>query len=106
MVQQNGIAIGRRARDGVGRDAAACAGAVLDDHRLLENFLHPLGEDAGHDVARPARREAEHQRDRFGWELGRARRRQRTNQRREASSHHHPSLHCILPVDFFVAACT
>ena len=75
--QQDGVAVGRGARDGVGRDAAAGAGAVLDHHRLLEDFLHLLGEDARHHVARAAGRKAEDQRDRLGRELGRAGRRHR-----------------------------
>jgi hypothetical protein len=38
-------------------DRAAGAAHVLDDDRLIQHAAHAVGDDAGHDIARPARRE-------------------------------------------------
>jgi hypothetical protein len=48
------VAIRRRARDPADADAAARASDVLDDDGLAERGFHPLCQDAGQHVARPA----------------------------------------------------
>ena len=63
-VEQERVAVGRRARDRGGADVARCARAVLDQHRLSQGALQMLGDDARQDVGRSARRERHDQRDR------------------------------------------
>jgi hypothetical protein len=53
-VRQQGIAVGRRTRDGFGGEVAGGAGPVLDDERLAQAFLELLAVDAGDDVERAA----------------------------------------------------
>ena len=57
--QHQHAAIGGSVLQRLGHDAAAGAGPVLDDDRLLQLFLHAVGEQAGGDVGRAARREAD-----------------------------------------------
>ena len=57
------VAVGRRLGRGVGADRAAGARPVLDDHGLAEPLAQPLRHDAGDDVGRAARREADDELD-------------------------------------------
>src|SRR5262249_40908791 len=93
--EQHRVAIGRRARDRGAGDAASGAGAVLDHHWLFEDLLHLLGEDARHHVARPAGREADHQRDRVARIVGCACERRRPD-KRGARQKNHGCLHRLL----------
>ena len=52
------VTVGRRARDLRRRRRARRAGPRLDDHRLAERARQAVGNEAGNDVGRPARREA------------------------------------------------
>ena len=52
------IAVGRGARDLRRRRRAGRAGPRLDDHRLAECPRQSVGNEAGDDVGRPARRKA------------------------------------------------
>ena len=63
-VEQDGVAVGRRARDRAGADVARAAGAVLDDDRLAHRLVQMQRDDARQDVGRPARRPRHQQRDR------------------------------------------
>ena len=56
---QQGVAVGRRARDRLGRDSGAGAGPVLDHKRLAELLRHELTDEAAHNVGGPARRKAD-----------------------------------------------
>ena len=60
---QQGVAVRRHAGDRGGRDVAAGAAAVLDDHRLAERFAERRVDDAGGDVGAAAGREAHHHGD-------------------------------------------
>src|SRR5262249_7991451 len=64
------VAVGRRARDGLGRDVAGAARAILDHERLVEDLFQLLADDAGEHVARPAGRESDDERDRAGGVVG------------------------------------
>ena len=60
------VAVGLRARDLAGRDAAAGAAAILDHDLLAERRAHPVGDDARHGVVAAARRVGNDQGDRAG----------------------------------------
>ena len=64
-VLQDGVAVGRRFRDRVGRDVAAGAWTVLDDHRLAEGFAELGAEHAGKHVDRAAGDEGDDDADRL-----------------------------------------
>ena len=64
--QHDGMTVGRGAGDDAARDGAPRPRPVLDDDGLLEVFLHLLGEDAGHHVARAAGGKAQDHGDRLG----------------------------------------
>src|SRR5262249_44140172 len=53
----DGVAVGRRASDPAGPDAARCAGYVLYHNRLSERRPHALGDEARVGVHRPAGRD-------------------------------------------------
>ena len=59
VAHQQRVAVGRGMRGLLGGDVAARAGPVLDDERLVQDFLEPLAEDARQHVARPAGREGD-----------------------------------------------
>ena len=59
VAHQQRVAVGRRARDLLGGDVAAGAGPVLDDERLVQDFVEPLADDARQHVARAAGREGD-----------------------------------------------
>jgi hypothetical protein len=61
--QQDGVAVGRRSQHFAGRQIAAGAGLVVDHDRQAAAFGQLLRQDAGHDVAAAARREADQQPD-------------------------------------------
>ena len=61
---QQRVAVGCRARDGFGADAAAGAAAVLHHHWLAERVRYPLADDAADDVGIAAGRERHDQADR------------------------------------------
>ena len=91
---QQRVAVAGRLGDEVRADAAARAGAVVDDDRLAPRLLQLLRDAAAHDVERPAGRERHHEADRLG-RIGlrggrrradRARRRQRQQQALHESS--------------------
>ena len=63
-VEQDGVAVGRRARDRAGADVAGGAGAVLDHDRLAHRLMQMLADDARQDVGRAAGRPRHDQRDR------------------------------------------
>ena len=46
----DGVAVGRRANQGLGADTAAGADAVLDHHGLAQQLAHFLADQAGGDV--------------------------------------------------------
>ena len=48
--EQQRVAVGRRLRDVGGADQAARAAAILDDHRLAEQFAEPRRDHAGDHV--------------------------------------------------------
>ncbi len=60
----DGVAVGRGARDAGGADRAAGAGDIFDHQRLAERDAHPLAEIADDGVGRPAGRERHDHRDR------------------------------------------
>ena len=64
---KDGVAVGRRARDVLVRDVATRAGLVLDDHRLAEVLGELVGREARQEIARAARRIADHELQRLGW---------------------------------------
>ena len=63
LMQQDGVAVGRGARDAGRADHAAGAADVLDDDLLAEIVRHGVGEDARDRVGRPARWERHDQRN-------------------------------------------
>jgi hypothetical protein len=63
--EHQGVAVGRRLHDVEPADAAAGAGLVVDDDRLAELLGELLADDAGDDVARPARGEGDDDADRL-----------------------------------------
>jgi hypothetical protein len=64
VVDQHGMAVGRRLGRHVGTDGAASTAAVVDHHRLLQPFGEFLGDDAADDVVAAARRERHDEADR------------------------------------------
>ena len=61
----DGVAVGRRLRDGFQRDEAAGAGLVVDDDGVAVLALDGVGRDAGGDVGGAARRIADQDLDRL-----------------------------------------
>ena len=73
-VEQDRVAVRRRARDRAGADVARAAGAVLDDDRLAHRLMQMQRHDARQNVGRAARRPWHQQRDlaaRIGLRKGR-----------------------------------
>jgi hypothetical protein len=64
-VLQDGVAVGRRLGDRVGRDIAAGARAVLHDHRLTEHLGHFRADHARHRVDGAAGHEGDDDADRL-----------------------------------------
>jgi hypothetical protein len=62
--QEQGVAVGRRARSGFHRHVAVGAGAVVDHDRLAERLAQLRREDARERVGRPAGRVGDQQPDR------------------------------------------
>jgi hypothetical protein len=85
------VAVGRRVGHGLGRDVAAGARPVVDDDRLPQDLLKLAAEDAGEHVARPARREGDHQHDRPGRVVRGARRRHVAQQHKQPGQQRQPS---------------
>jgi hypothetical protein len=78
----------------VQRDHAGRAGLVLDDHRLAERNAQFLGDDARRNVARAARRKADHNADRtIGKILRGCRRRKQRKQNCQQAPHRFPRFH-------------
>jgi hypothetical protein len=61
---EDGVAVGRRARDRARRNRAVCSGLVIDHHRLLEGLTQFLADDAGGGVDAAAGGERHDERDR------------------------------------------
>ena len=61
-----GLAVGRRAHERVDRDAAVCAGAVLDHHVLTQPLLQPPADDTRDRIRQPARRMGDDELDGLG----------------------------------------
>jgi hypothetical protein len=64
LVQQHRIAVGRGAGGAAGRDHAAGAADVFDDHLLPERLRHAVLDDARDRIGRAAGRVGDHERDR------------------------------------------
>ena len=65
VVQEQGVAVGRRARDPAGPDGAAGAADVLHHHLLAQRLRHPLGHQAGDRIGGPTGGERHHDGDGF-----------------------------------------
>jgi hypothetical protein len=64
LSHDEGVAVGRRAKQAGDADGAAGAAHILDDHGLAERLVHALAHDARHDIGHTARRERHDHRDR------------------------------------------
>ena len=64
VIDQDGRAVGRRARDALVRDRAAGAGDILDDDALPQRASHMRGDQARHDIGAAAGRVRIDDRDR------------------------------------------
>ena len=62
----DGVAVGRRPRQRLERDEAACADAVFDHHRHTELLAHIVAEHSRIGVGRATRRKAAENSDRLG----------------------------------------
>ena len=71
--EQDGMSVRRRTRDDLRGDVGTCAGTVVDDDLLPEHAVQFFGHVARQEVARSARREADHDAQRTRRkEIGRA----------------------------------
>jgi hypothetical protein len=61
---EDGVAVGRRARDCTRRNRAVCSRLVINHHRLLEGLAQLLADDAGGGIDAAAGGERHDQRDR------------------------------------------
>jgi hypothetical protein len=61
--EQDGVAVGRGARDLAGGDGAAGAAAIIDYDWLAERRAHLVGHDAGDDAGAAAGREGDDEGD-------------------------------------------
>ena len=57
------VAVRLRGRHARAADRTAGTADILDDHGLLEDFPHLLGDDARHDIARATSGKGHHNRD-------------------------------------------
>ena len=65
--EQDRVTVGRRAQGLAGRDVAAGARLVVDQHRQTVALGQLLRQDAGHDIAAAAGREADNQAELLRW---------------------------------------
>jgi hypothetical protein len=66
---QQRVAIGRRARNGLCADAGIAAGLVLDNDRLSPLLTEVLSIRSSHQIGGTARRKGHHYADRPTWEI-------------------------------------
>jgi hypothetical protein len=95
--EQHRIAVRLGVDHDLDADDATCAGHILHDHWLADQFAHPRSDDAGHRVEYATGREGHHDGDgprRVGLRFGRNRpdRRSRSHQQRKT-----PPYHAIAP---------
>jgi hypothetical protein len=63
FADEDGVAVGCRARDRAGRNRAVCPGLVVDHHRLLEGSAQLIRDDTRGWIDAAADRERHHERD-------------------------------------------
>ena len=96
--EQDGVAVGRRLGERIGREIAAGAGAVLHHHRLVELLAELVAEEPGDGIDGAAGRERHDDADGpVGIGLGqRVAGRKRQGRQRDRKRNTAP-VHCILP---------
>ena len=67
---QQGVAIGRRLRDGIGTERAGCTGPIFHDHRLAPAAGQPLRSQPSDDIGAAAGRIADNKANGTGWKDG------------------------------------